>query len=145
MDFLDFHKRLMAVNKTELIAKAIKTNSAKIKKLNVVQMEYGLTAKGKHIRPFLRSPKYSRIKKASGGKAPLGVPDLKWTGAFHKGIKLIIGKTKYYLTSTDKKAGALRRRYNFIFGLSPKSQKTAKALTTKSFSLLWRRKVGLRT
>jgi hypothetical protein len=143
MNFLDFHKKLMAVNKGQLITQSIKTNSAKLERLNVQQMEYGLTAKGKRIKPFYFSKDYAKGKRSIGSKAPLGVPDLKVTGAFHRGVKIIIGKAKYYITSRDLKTVDLRRKYGYIFGLSPKSQKTAKRLTTKTFSLLWRQKVGL--
>ena len=133
----------MAVNKDQLIVKAIKTNSAKLEQLNVRQMEYGFTAKGKRIKPLYFSKEYAKGKRSIGSKAPLRVPDLRVTGAFHRGIKIIIGKKKYYLTSRDLKTVDLRKKYDYIFGLSPKSQKTAKGLTTKTFSLLWRKKVGL--
>ena len=143
MDFLEFNKKLQRVNKEVLISRSIKINSAAIVGLNVQQMEYGFTSRGKYIHPFLRSPKYSKIKKSAGGKAPLGVPDLKWTGAFHRGIKLQYNKSKYYMTSTDGKNAHLRRKYSFIFGLHAISSQKAKIMTTRTFSKLWRDKIGL--
>jgi hypothetical protein len=103
------------------IATVVKGNSERIVSLNRTQMENGLTSKDVGIYPGYRNKYYAFMKKNMGSKAPMGVPDLKLTGSFHKGMKLNITGAEYEISSTDKKSPLLEEKYPDIFGLAENS------------------------
>jgi hypothetical protein len=104
--------------------KAIDNNLSTMRDLNVEQMEQGLNSDGKQIG-LLRSEPYARAKKATGGVAPFGIPDLKLTGDFHAGTFAKKQGQSLQFGSTDSKTGELTSKYGKeIFGLTDKNKTT---------------------
>lgn len=107
------------------IPRIIESQASDIIALNLGpdQLLGGLTAQGEEISPGYFFQEYSFQKQAQNPLPGLGVPDLKLTGAFYGGFRLIVSKDEYELDSTDEKAFALRYKYgDFIFGLSDKNK-----------------------
>jgi hypothetical protein len=70
-----------------------------------------------------RSTSYARMKQGMNGEAGLFNPDLKLTGAFHRGIAMELQGDAIMVESSDGKAGELESRYGgTIYGLNEKNQ-----------------------
>lgn len=101
---------------------AFSDNEDEMIKAQRYQMRKGERSDGEEITPGLLSDAYARDKKAGGGLAPMGVPDLKDTGAFQNAITYEVSEGVLYFTSTDEKTEDLVEKYSEdIFGLSDKT------------------------
>lgn len=90
--------------------------------MNKEQLSIGHDATGEYITPEYSSSFYATVKKNQlGSNAPLGTPDLKFSGDFYRGFKILIGATEVTITSTDIKTLQLEGKYGDIFGLEPES------------------------
>jgi len=87
----------------EIVLGSAMENDNFIVDLNTEQLRKGINSDGNTLQPELASDEYARAKKAQGGSAPFGVPDLFDTGDFHSsfyaerekdGIKVIICDNK---------------------------------------------------
>ena len=105
---------------------AIKDSLDYLADLNIEQRLQGKDATGKEISPLLRSEAYARAKKAKGGLAPFGTPDLKDTGEFNSGQYVRYQKDRLIFDSKDKKNADLVAKYGEeIHGLTEESREQA--------------------
>jgi len=103
------------------LSNVINENDKELEDAQRDQMSVGKNALGKNIGR-LKNQGYAKQKKASGGKAPLNVADLKNSGDFYRGVKASATKTVFTLTSTDSKKDLLIQRYSDeIFGYNQKT------------------------
>lgn len=127
------------------VSEAIMQNESKLVTMNRRQMEEGKTASGDLIAPLYRSIMYAKGKKELyGSRAPFRIPDLKLTGAFHRGMKLEIDYPGYFIYSTDEKAEELAEKYDDIFGIAPDYQPQAKEINTRMLAKIFKEKTGVR-
>jgi len=103
------------------LSNVINENDKELEDAQRDQMSVGKNALGKNIGR-LKNQGYAKQKKASGGKAPLNVADLKNSGDFYRGVKASATKTVFTLTSTDSKKDLLIQKYSDeIFGYNQKT------------------------
>lgn len=109
---LDLGNKLKrVVSSFDTIAKrAIERHTQDIEDLQVHQMEQGKNAEGKDIG-VLRNPAYAVLKKRKGGVAPLGMVDLKDTGAFHRSVNARVIHKAIHIDATDPKKADLEEKY----------------------------------
>lgn len=108
------------------------------------QMRKGERSDGEEITPGLLSNAYAQEKKASGGIAQMGVPDLKDTGAFQNAITYEVSEGVVYFNSTDEKTEDLVEKYTEdIFGLSDKTFVTVRPSLWKSIRDYCRKNLGI--
>ena len=87
--------------------------------MNKEQLSIGKDAQGSTLADYA-SESYAGFKvDVVGSEAPLGTPDLKVTGAFYDGFKIILDDTTLTITSEDIKTLELEGHYGDIFGLQP--------------------------
>jgi hypothetical protein len=115
---LDLLERLNRIDPNEVAAQAIESTKPELVNLQEDQMMQGLNAKGEKIGRY-RSQAYARRKNQMNPLPGFGVPDLRLTGSFHRGLGAIVQENSTTLTSDDSKADALAKKYGDIFGLSP--------------------------
>ncbi len=84
------------------------------------QLLSGKANTGKEIAPRYRRRKYADAKHDMNPLPGYGIPDLKLTGSFHRGIDVKAGRESFNIISTDKKAIELEQKYSDIFGLGGK-------------------------
>lgn len=103
------------------LSDVINDNSEQLEQAQRDQMAKGKNADNNNIGR-LKNKGYALRKKASGGKAPLNIADLKNKGDFYKGIKASADRNTFTLTSTDSKKDFLIKRYTEqIFGYNDKT------------------------
>lgn len=82
-------------------------------------MYRGLLVDGNPISPDYKSDEYENFKQAIHPNKPKMVPDLYVTGAFYRGLAVVVNKKSFITSSTDEKAAKLELQYtNKIYGLS---------------------------
>lgn len=119
-ELIDKLKRVES-NLSKTLVTVINDNNKELEDAQRDQMAVGKNALDKSIGR-LRNQRYASIKKAQGGKAKLGIADLKNKGSFYRGIKASANSTTFTLTSTDSKKDLLIQKYtNEIFGYSSKT------------------------
>lgn len=122
---LELYNRIKKVNHTEAIEDTMEEASPVIRQKQRNQMHSGLNREGKPIGKY-RSPAYAKKKNALNPIPGLGVPDLKLTGEFYKGIYSEVRGDKIIIDSTDGKTPALANRFGEeIFGLNKESKAEA--------------------
>ena len=110
------------------LSNTINDNSKQLEDAQRDQMSIGKNALGSNIGR-LKNQGYANRKKASGGKAPLNIADLKNTGEFYRGVKASATNTVFTLTSTDSKKDLLVQKYtDEIFGYNMTTFTTVKDL-----------------
>jgi hypothetical protein len=82
------------------------------------QLVSGSNADGGTFRRY-KDPRYAKMKNTLNPLPGLGNPDLKLTGAFHKGIYATVQDGRIVIGSSDNKAQWLEPNYKSIFGLNP--------------------------
>lgn len=108
------------------LSDVINDNSDQLEDAQKDQMAVGKNIDNKNSGR-LKNQSYANRKKASGGKAPINIADLKNKGDFYKGIKASANRDTFTLTSTDYKKPFLIKRYSDkIFGYSDKTFKKVK-------------------
>jgi hypothetical protein len=143
MTVKELNDKMQAVDVDEMVRQSVIQNASKIVTLNRRQLEVGKNAEGQTVGAY-RSSAYAKFKKEMGSKAPYRVPDLKLTGAFHKGFFLEVEDNDYYIQSTDEKAPALAEKYDKIFGLTKESQQVAKEFNTRTLGKIFKQATGLK-
>jgi hypothetical protein len=116
--FDELIERLKRVERSleQTLVNVINENDDKLEDAQRNQMAVGQNALGNNIGT-LKNQSYAKRKKASGGKAPLNIADLKNSGDFYRGVKASATKTVFTLTSTDSKKDKLIQKYSDeIFG-----------------------------
>lgn len=109
-------KQLTPERMQEIALAAVRANEQAVADMNRAQLFEGLQSTGELIEPQYQSDSYARYKFTLN---PLGVVDLKVTGAFYSGIFVSADKFPIYLFSRDEKTRKLVGKYGFdIFGLS---------------------------
>lgn len=122
MDFSGLYKKLKALKIEKLMDRAVLENSEEIIDANTAQLSKGLYSDGDQM-PELKSVSYAEYKKQRGGKAPLGIVDLKDEGDFYEGFYLAKGSDGFLIGSRDQKESDLQSKYgNEIFGLTDESK-----------------------
>jgi hypothetical protein len=96
------------------------------------QLEQGSASDGGTFRKY-QSAAYARKKNQMNPAPGLGNPDLKYTGAFYRGITATIANGKIKVQSSDKKAQELEAKYgkDKIFGLNPEEMQDFTQLKVK--------------
>ncbi len=85
--------------------------------MNKEQLSLGYDANKEQLQDYA-SESYAGFKVDTvGSRAPLGTPDLKLSGDFYNGFKIILSETAITITSDDIKTLALEGKYGDIFGL----------------------------
>ena len=89
------------------------------------QLLGGKNREGKKIGRY-RNPAYAQMKHSMNAVPGLGVPDLRLTGDFYRGIYTDVRGDKIIIDSTDEKTQDLVDKYGeVIFGLSKDTKKEA--------------------
>jgi hypothetical protein len=114
-------QKLKSAPTEQMAREALAQCLPEVEELNRQQLEGGLRSDGKFITPKYKNPEYVN-RKAQVPLAPVGTPDLKLKGDFHRGIKATVGSNGLEITSTDFKTKFLSPRYALIFGLSAESR-----------------------
>lgn len=115
---LQLYNRIQRVKEDEVIEETMDQSSPVITEKQREQMLTGVNSEGKKIGKY-RSPAYARKKNAMNPLPGLGVPDLRLTGQFYKGIYTEIRGDKIITDSTDEKTQDLADKYGEnIFGLN---------------------------
>lgn len=145
MDFSDFNYKLQGViSDLEAVkVQAVELVARELTEINKEQLLAGETSKGQSIAPSLRSFQYALEKKAKGGKAPAGIPDMKNTGAFQRAMFLVADPGTYEIGSTDDKYQDLTEKYADIMGIADKNQAKAHELTTGAMAKVVKEVIGL--
>jgi len=142
MTIKDLAQAMSRLDLDSLKQQAAKKNQRVIVESQRKQMRKGENAEGMPIGKY--RPRYARYKATlSTYMAPIGVPDLYLTGAFHKGIRMATTATDYTLTSTDPKTGKLTAKYGQIFGLNQGSLPAVQTACTKSLGEIIKRRLKL--
>lgn len=114
----------LRAEKDSFVLLLLKQQSESIADQNREQLSKGKDANGKAIRPKYKNKRYAAKKQAMGSKAPLGTPDLKLTGKYHKSLKPKFTGKKFTIQSTDKKDKMLSSKYgDEIKGLNKEALK----------------------
>lgn len=104
------------------LLKIVKKNEAKFITANQEQLFTGVDSNNKFLKPPYASDFYANKKLTLN---PLGVVDLKYTGAFYDGIFLQADKFPLYLFSRDSKTRKLVGQYGIeLFGVDKKNLET---------------------
>ena len=86
--------------------------------MNQEQLSLGYDANKEQLQDYA-TESYAGFKiDVVGSRAPLGTPDLKLTGDFYDGFKIILSETTITITSEDIKTLNLEGKYGDIFGLT---------------------------
>lgn len=85
-----------------------------IVKVQQDQLFHGKDKDGKDLKPY-RSAMYAAEKLSMN---PLGVTDLKYTGAFYAGMFVDVGGDYFEIDSQDDKSDELTAKYGNIWGLN---------------------------
>lgn len=111
-----------AENARGVVVGIIEDHADIIADYNRAQLESGLDRNGDVINPFYGSIYYAMMKNNMNSKPGLGVPDLKLTGAFYRGIFLSMKGYAFSLSSSNSKTESLVDKYGeYIFGLNDNS------------------------
>lgn len=87
--------------------------------MNKEQLSIGRDANNEQLEDYAEQS-YAGFKvDIVGSDAPLGTPDLKLSGDFYNGFKIILNSTTITITSDDIKTLKLEGKYGDIFGLQP--------------------------
>lgn len=126
MTFKELSKRVKRLKNdiNDIVLDAVITHSDEVTDLQVSQLEDGIHPDGKNITPQYASDAYAKFKKALGSAAPMGTPDLKLTGAFHRGVNVKRSGKYVVIDSSDKKTKSLEEKYNGLFGFAPQNKPT---------------------
>lgn len=119
MEIVDYYKGLLKWTPKRVereVMKLLKEESDLLIDANTDALFHGEDSFGNPLDPPYRSKFYAEFKLHLN---PLGVVDLKLTGAFHAKFKLIEKGPLLYIRSTDKKAPELEAKYDaeLIYGV----------------------------
>jgi hypothetical protein len=115
---LSMIKRVQSFDVTKAAAEAMEEAAPLLTDRQKDQLLEGKNAKGQKIGRY-RNPAYARMKAAMNPVPGLGVPDLKLTGDFWKGIYVDIRGDRVIIDSVDEKTQDLVDKYSeAIFGLN---------------------------
>lgn len=143
MDIIDFYNKLAAVDLEQLKFKVALDNENFISDKNRDQLLTGKDNEGRNIQPKYRSDTYADVKQTVNSQPDFGVPDLKATGDFHKGIITAFSGDSYMVTSTDSKTPELSVKYLDIFGLNEKSLEVVQPKLTDQLQNEFIKLIGL--
>ena len=114
-------KKIKQLDLSDILDKCLVETSDILIALVKSQLELGQTSVG-IITPTLKNERYAIKKQSDGSKAPLGIPDLKRTGAFYSKFKVRMFINSVRVRSTDKKASIILNKYGpEIYELNPDS------------------------
>lgn len=115
---LDLQTKLKNINVEQLVLDILKDNEREVVEKNKEQLLQGEDAKGSFLKEYA-SNSYANYKQKLN---PLGVTDLRLTGAFYEGFFLSANKFPAYIFSKDEKTRKLAGQYGSdIFGLTKES------------------------
>lgn len=110
--------RFKKVDVQDLSEQSMEAAAPKLSQRQREQLLEGKNALGEKVGRY-RNPQYARMKNAMNPKPGYGVPDLKLSGNFHKGIYTDVRGDTIITDSTDTKTQKLADKYGEeIFGLS---------------------------
>jgi hypothetical protein len=139
MTIKELARRMKSTPVQGIVDQAARDSQVEIADVQREQMRRGENALSQPIGTY--SPGYLRFKKTlSSYRAPLGVPDLFLTGAYHKSIRMAVSRGEYKLYATDSKAGKLSAKYGDIMGLNENSRPEARKVTTREMTKIIRGK-----
>lgn len=130
-------ERFRRMDTDKLIDESLNETTSDFDNIQRDQLLSGKANTGKEIEPLYRRRKYADAKHDMNPLPGYGIPDLKLTGSFHRGIDVKAGRESFNIISTDKKAIELEQKYSDIFGLGGKfkseyiKEKLAPALKKK--------------
>lgn len=140
----EFADKLKAFNVEKEAETVILNNGDLAVRLNQNQMVDGETSLDKEITPSYFSSSYAAFKSKLNSRAGFGTPDLRVTGAFQHGMRMIKKSKKYFITSSDGKTPELTKKYTInVFGLNKTNSNTFRNKNDKDLVEVWRNKVGL--
>ena len=118
MTLKELHNNVKALktNYKQMLTEVLKMYESEASDINIDQMQLGYTRLDDDYIARLRDSDYADMKKFLGGRAPLGVVDLKNTGAFQENIyskAIVTNKIGFFnIGSKDRKTKMLEK----IFG-----------------------------
>jgi hypothetical protein len=123
-----FNKNLLALNlRNEAMTALAQTEDSLLSNQTSQLVVDGLNKNGRNLKKY-KNAKYAEKKHRMNSFPGLGNPDLKYTGAFLKALKLdIINNKEYQIISTDVKYPILLQKYgSAMLGLNKASIKRYK-------------------
>jgi hypothetical protein len=123
-----FNKNLLALNlRNEAMTALAQTEDSLLSNQTSQLVVDGLNKEGRKLKKY-KNAKYAELKNKMNSYPGLGNPDLKYTGAFLKALKLdIINNKEYQIISTDVKYPILLQKYgSAMLGLNKASIKRYK-------------------
>lgn len=93
----------------EIVSSALRDTRPFLLELIRTQIEHGRSSED-YIGVY-KSPRYANKKQSMGSKAPHGIVDLKYSGAFLKSLYARIGKKSITVRAKDNKASKITAIY----------------------------------
>ncbi len=110
-------RKIEAMDVDRIAVSAVSNTTEEMANIQAEQMMHGLDSKGQPIGQY-RSPIYAEVKNRMNPLPGFGVPDLKLTGAFYRGIVAKVSGDVVVTDSTDSKSADLQKKYGAdVFGL----------------------------
>lgn len=104
----------------EILLGVIRDYSKQIIDLNQDQLQKGKNSQGKPLGKYV-SKSYAKYKKKLN---PRGVVDLKLTGKFYDSFFVQAQKFPVFVDAKDSKTPKLKKKYEFIFNLTPHNKQS---------------------
>lgn len=143
MGFKDIQKRIKEIDKQKLLEQSAEKNGDVAVKMNKEQLLKGKDSNNEDLENY-SDLLYAAYKQGLNPIPPFGTPDLKLTGAFHKGFYFNSINDRFIIDSKDVKRNRLAGKYSTdIFGLNKQNTNTFNVLVTKTYTYEWFKLAGL--
>lgn len=126
MDFFELNNKVQSFVKSlpRTIDKIANDNASFAIKAVQNQLLDGETPQDTAITPSYSSDFYAKYKNTLNSRPTMGIPDLRVTGGYYAGIKLIGKYPKYELIGTNEKTPMLHEKYGDNLGLNKLNQQS---------------------
>jgi hypothetical protein len=137
-------QKLQAISVNDVATESLEAATDQLRDRQKDQLLSGLNSKGQKIGRY-QSKKYASFKNQMNPAPGFGVPDLRLTGGFYKGIYSDVRGETVLIDSTDEKTTALVKKYGeSVFGLNkPTKREFIKQDLRPIFMRIIRAKTGL--
>lgn len=113
----NLRRKFESLDTDTVVRRSLENTTEQLANTQAEQMMRGLDANGNPIGQY-RSPVYAEVKNRMNPLPGFGVPDLKLTGAFYRGITAKVSGELVITDSTDPKSADLQKKYGKeVFGL----------------------------
>lgn len=123
MTIKGLYRKVEQIDNDKIIGNAFESTVDDLAEENKKQLFEGFDKTGEKISRKYSNNKYARVKNEMNPLPGLGVPDLKVTGAFYRGIRVDYQGGKLITASSDEKGTDLEEKYADIYGLGGEFKK----------------------